>query len=67
MPRAVDLAPDAHLELWHSAPAFFASGRTRAWEAVLGPRDVAHLEHELERIAGGEACEWVLGRRPAAG
>jgi hypothetical protein len=58
--RARDLAPDAHLDLWRSDATFFHSGRSRAWEHVLGDDDVAHFERRLAGLAGPDVTTWLL-------
>jgi hypothetical protein len=62
--RAALTAPEAHLGLWQSAEAFFRTGGTRDWAALLTAADVVHFEQRLGALAG-DAAGWVLGGRRA--
>jgi aryl sulfotransferase len=64
--RAAVTAPEAHLGMWQSAEAFFRTGGTRDWAALLTAADVEHFEQRLGALAGA-ATGWVLGGRRALG
>lgn len=63
--RAGDLAPEAHLGLWHSDEAFFREGRSAAWIDVLPPNEVDRFERRLDDLVGPEAAAWVRVGGPA--
>jgi aryl sulfotransferase len=62
--RAVETAPDAHLDLWISPERFFRAGGTRDWASFLGPQDVSHFEDRLRELAG-DAAGWAVRGRAA--
>ncbi|MDQ1615285.1 MAG: hypothetical protein QOJ60_1224 [Actinomycetota bacterium] len=62
--RAALTAPEAHLGMWHSAEAFFRTGGSRDWAALLTAADVVHFEQRLAALAR-DATGWVLGGRKA--
>ncbi|HCT76818.1 MAG TPA: sulfotransferase [Micromonosporaceae bacterium] len=66
--RADELAPGVDSGLWRDNRAFFRSGTSGQWKALLGPHDLARFRQRLAELASPDLIEWLYAgwlHRPA--
>ncbi|GIH09255.1 glycolipid sulfotransferase [Rhizocola hellebori] len=67
--RADELAPGVDSGLWRDNRAFFHTGTSGQWKALLGPDDLARFHTRLAELASTDLIEWLYDgwlHRPAA-
>ena len=57
--RADELAPGVDSGLWRDNRAFFRSGTSGQWKALLGPDDLARFRKRLAELASTDLIEWL--------
>ena len=57
--RADELAPGVDSGLWRDNRAFFRSGTSGQWKALLGPHDLARFDKRLAELARPDLIAWL--------
>jgi hypothetical protein len=67
--RADELAPGVDSGIWRDNRAFFHSGTSAQWKALLGQDDLTRFQKRLAELASTDLIEWLYAgwlQKPAA-